>query len=151
MCQMFGHIIDIFWSHSNHVQNMTRPLDTSTFQKTISWCPKSVQSLGTFWTYFGHIMHIWTCFLTSLSGVQNLSNIWTSFWTYLTGLDVFWAHFGHIRCFGHILDMLWTLLDMLWTLLDGMCPKCVHPPIVLEHPNLNFSCYDSDLAELDSR
>ena len=95
MCLMFGHIIDIFWSHSNHVQNMTRPLDTSTFQKTISWCPKSVQSLGTFWTYFGHIMHIWTCFIISLSGVQNLSNLWTSFWRCnLTRINGQLVHFG---------------------------------------------------------
>ena len=91
------------WTHYGHILEPLKscPKYDQTFgyfkfSKNHLMVPKECPKFGHFWTYFGHIMHIWTCFLISLSGVQNLSNIWTSFWTYLTGLDVFWAHFGHI-------------------------------------------------------
>ena len=101
MCPMFGHIMDIFWSHSNHVQNMIRPLDTSSFQKTISWCPKNCPK-------FGHFLYIFWAYHAYLDMYSNLSVRCPKF---IKPLDIFLDIFNRI---GRILGTFWTYLR-LWT------------------------------------
>ena len=60
--------------------------------------------------YIGHIMDtifgIWTHILFAMLNVQKFGKTLGTFWTYLTKSDIFWACFGRIRGFGHILDIL---------------------------------------------
>ena len=97
--------------------------------------------MGTLLTYFGHISRVWTCFLPPPTSEENIAKLWAPFWTCLTGLDIFWAHFGHFLRFGYILDALWTLKGV-------MCPKCVHTPIVLQHRNMMCSPKASGIATI---
>ena len=140
-CPKFGHFMDIFWTLSWILDKISKSLcrclncdltlDTYNFQKSSRKvpckCPKFWHILNVFWTYYGHYLwHLDTHFLRNAK-CPKCGKILVLFWTYSIGLDIFWAHFGHIWGFGHILDILWTLLGV-------MCPKCVHPLIVLEHP-----------------